>query len=130
MNYSGSTGKGEGLGLLDPKFIATMVYPATSAVKVRRNPMVVSAGSTGGGGLDAYGALKCARILYESASQMPGASWTMQYAKQANAIVNPNPNAPTTVVHLGAEGLVPPNPNPRLSFRFQAFAGAPKNRKS
>ena len=124
VSISGSTGKGEGLGLLDPKFIATMVYPVVSAVKVRRNPMVVSAGSTGGGGLDAYGALKCARI-YTIFLPMPGASWTMQYCQQANSIVKPNPDAPTTVVHL-EPGLVPPDPDTDSRFDFKRLPVPPE----
>ena len=124
VSISGSTGKGEGLGLLDPKFIATMVYPVVSAVKVRRNPMVVSAGSTGGGGLDAYGALRCARI-YTIFLPMPGASWTMQYCQQANVIVKPNPDAPTTVVHL-EPGLVPPDPDTDSRFDFKRLPVPPE----
>jgi Gram-negative bacterial TonB protein C-terminal len=128
VSISGSTGKGEGLGLLDPKFIANMVYPVISAVKVRRNPMVVSAGSTGGGGLDAYGALKCARI-YTIFLPMPGASWTMQYCQQANSIVNPKPAGPTTVVHL-APGLVPPDPDTESRYDFKRLPVPPeKSRK-
>lgn len=128
VSISGSAGKGEGLGLLDPKFIANMVYPVVSAIKIRRNPMVVSAGSTGGGGLDAYGALKCARI-YTIFLPMPGASWTMQYCQQANSIVTPKPAAPTTVVHL-APGLVPPDPDTESRYDFKRLPVPPeKSRK-
>ena len=124
VSISGSPGKGEGLGLLDPKFIANMVYPVISAVKVRRNPMVVSAGSTGGGGLDAYGALKCARI-YTIFLPMPGASWTMQYCRPANSTATPKPEAPTTVVHL-EPGLVPPDPDTDSRFDFKRLPVPPE----
>src|SRR6185312_195899 len=42
---------------LDPRFLASMVYPVPWAlsVKIPKNQMIVSAGPIGGGGLGVYG---------------------------------------------------------------------------
>jgi hypothetical protein len=117
VSISGSAGKGEGPGLLDPKFIANMVYPVISAVKIRRNPMVVSAGPIGGGGLDVYGTLKCERI-YTIFLPMPRASWTMQYCQKGSTAPQPKAQAQSTVIRLES-GLVPPDPDTDTRFDFR-----------
>ena len=80
--FPGVTIEGSGAaggGALDAKFAPQMVFPVPVAVvlKLRRNPLVVSAGATGGGGLDAYGALNCGRI-YTVFLPMQNANWTIQ----------------------------------------------------
>jgi hypothetical protein len=104
---------------LDAKFAPQMIFPVPVAVvlKLRRNPLVVSAGATGGGGLDAYGALNCAKI-YTIFLPMPSANWTMQYCQgtDANAAAAPTPPQ-SAVVHIQPP-LIPPDPDSDSRFDF------------
>jgi hypothetical protein len=89
-----------------------IVYPVPAAFNIRRNSLIVSAGSLGGGGLNAYGVLHCGKI-YTIFLPMPGKNWTMQYCGQsgAEAAAAESP----TVAHFG-EGIVPPQAESKFDF--------------
>ncbi len=110
----------------DAKFAPQMVFsvPAAVVLKLRRNPLVVSAGATGGGGLDAYGALKCGRI-YTIFLPMPGANWTMQYCQRAGSTSTPPTDPKSTVVHIQPP-IIPPDPDSDSQFDFQRLPVPPE----
>jgi len=126
-NFRGIT-IGPGPGSLDPRFAVSMVYPVPIDLvsKLRKNTFIVSAGSTGGGGLDVYGALNCAKI-YTIFLPMPGANWTMQYCQEAvaGAAASPPADPYSAVVHL-QPGLVPPDPNADSRYDFQRLPVPPE----
>src|SRR5215470_2427674 len=64
VSVSGSGPNGDsGGGILDPAVPLSMVYPvAATALNVRKNALVISAGPLGGGGLNIYNALSCGKI--------------------------------------------------------------------
>jgi Gram-negative bacterial TonB protein C-terminal len=109
----------EGPETLPANLAANLVYPVLSAVvlKLRKNPLIVSAGPIGGGGLDVYGALDCSKV-YTIFLPMPGANWTMQYCQRSSATTQAQAALRSRVVHL-QPGLVPPDPDSESRFDFQ-----------
>ena len=122
--------KGTGTGIagapaLDPLIQAKVVYPVPASLntKLRRNQMVVSAGPTGGGGLNAYGALTCGKI-YTIFLPMTGGGWTMEYCEHATGGDAPKAVQSSTVVRL-EQGLVPPDPDLESRYDFKRMPVPP-----
>lgn len=117
LSISGAGTNGEGHGMLDPSLAPGMVYavPADFLSKLRKNPLVVSAGPIGGGGLNVYGALQCGKI-YTVFLAMPGKNWTLQYCQQRASGATPAPANTSTVIHL-EPGLIPPDAEERFDFQ-------------
>ena len=105
---------------------AEMVYPLPLDViaKLRKNRMVISSGSIGGGGLDVYGALACGKI-YTIFLPMPGANWTMQFCEKSNAAASDKPAPQAKVVQLEPP-LVPPDPDSDARFDFKRLPVPPE----
>ena len=103
--------------MLDPSLVPGMVYavPADLLLKLRKNPLVVSAGPIGGGGLNIYGALPCGKI-YTVFLAMPGQNWTLQYCQRGTSRPTPAPENLSTVIHL-EPALVPPDAEARFDFQ-------------
>jgi hypothetical protein len=120
------TGAGGGAGNLGPgSFAATMVFPvATTGLQVRKNALIISAGATGGGGLDVYGALRCSKI-YSILLNMPGGNWAMQYCEKSVAKPADASESGSMVIHL-QQGLVPPDPQPDSRFDFKRLPVSPE----
>jgi len=100
---------------LDPMLPTNMVYPLAGFEPPRKNPLVVSAGPIGGGGLDVYGALQCGKV-YTVFLQMPGKSWTLQFCQSSHALGSNTTRNRPAVVRLES-GLLPPDPELRFDFR-------------
>lgn len=114
MSISGPDAGGGG-GALDPRLPINMIYPvAAPPLNVRRNTMVISAGPTGGGGLNVYGALKCGKI-YSVFLPMPARNWSMQYCDASAKPSAVSYEGYTTVLRLD-NPLVPPDVD--LTHRF------------
>ena len=64
--------------------IASLVYPVRRAPGPRLPKMVIMAGPSGGGGLDAYGVLRGGRV-YTISLPMPGKNWVLQYCRRKNS---------------------------------------------
>ena len=106
---------GSGEHVLGPDLAPEMVYPVPTPSPLRRNAVVVSAGSSGGGGLNVYGALQCGSI-YTVFLPMPGGSWTLQYCDPASRAQTTQLGTRSTVVHL-EQALVPPDVTSMFDFR-------------
>ena len=104
-----------GAGTLGPELANSMVFPVLSPMHARKNAFVVSAGPTGGGGLNIYGALHCGKI-YTIFLPMPEKSWTLQYCVPSGSMEKPMTGTRSTAVHLD-QGLVPPDVESRFDFR-------------
>ena len=117
LSISGGGTNDEGHGMLDPSLAPGMVYavPADFLLKVRKNPLVISAGPIGGGGLSVYGALPCGKI-YTVFLAMPGQNWTLQYCQRGTSRPTPAPENLSTVIHL-EPALVPPDAETRFDFQ-------------
>ena len=113
LSITGETGS-KGESMLDAAIFRDMVYPVPSTMLLRKNALVVSAGPMGGGGLDAYGALRCGKI-YTVFLAMPGKPWTLQFC-QSGVAPKPAPQNRSTVVHM-EEGIVQPDVTTRFDFR-------------
>lgn len=98
-----------------PGLLPDMVYPVPTPSPFRRNAVVVSAGPSGGGGLNIYGALQCGSI-YTVFLPMPGGSWTLQYCDPASRAQSTQLGTRSTVVHL-EQALVPPDVISMFDFR-------------
>jgi hypothetical protein len=119
------TGSGGAPGALRSALVASMVYPVSSAglPKFRKNALVVSASSIGGGGLAVYHALNCGKI-YTIFLPMPGANWAMQYCEKGNRSKGTNTDSRSTVIHL-EQPLMPPDFDSDLRFDFQRLPVPP-----
>jgi hypothetical protein len=106
---------GSGEDALGPELAPEMVYPVPTPSPLRRNAVVVSAGSSGGGGLSVYGALQCGSI-YTVFLPMPGGSWTLQYCDPASRVQSTQLGTRSTVVHL-EQALLPPDVTSMFDFR-------------
>ena len=106
-----------GSGMLGAALARGIVYPVPAAFNIRKPSLIVSAGSLGGGGLDAYGALQHCGKIYTIFLPMPGKNWTMQYCSQTAA--QPSVAEPANVVHFGG-GLVPPSAEAKFDFQRSA----------
>jgi hypothetical protein len=117
--YISINGNGEGGGsgsLNGGNFSAGMVYPvAIVSTQLRRNSLVVSAGSIGGGGLDVYNVLHCGKI-YTIYLQMPTSNWAMQYCQKTDPNAKRATQQPNNVIHL-EQGLLPPTIETQFDFK-------------
>ena len=120
------TGKGGGSANLGPgSFAATMVFPVTSApIHIRKNALVISAGATGGGAMDVYGALHCGKI-YSIVLTMAGGNWAMQYCEKSTAEPGEAPHTGAMVIEY-QKGLVPPDPLDETRFDFKRLPVPPE----
>jgi len=114
--------------MLEFSLASTLVYPVAPHLNLRRNALVVSTGSTGGGGLDVYGVLHCGKI-YTIFLPMPRKDWTMQYCQKVDAAPQSLSNSRSTVVHLNP-GLVPPDPDLEKRFDFQRLPVPPEKTRN
>jgi hypothetical protein len=110
------TGGAPGVSLSGPMSAAEyqmMVFPVLPSAPVRKNSLIISTGSVGGGGLGVYQALPCSRI-FTVFLPMPVANWALQYCTAGNpsALIT----ARTAVVHL-EDPVVPPSPLEKFDFR-------------
>jgi hypothetical protein len=119
------TGSGEAPGALRSALVASMVYPVSSAglPKFRKNALVVSASSIGGGGLAVYHALNCGKI-YTIFLPMPGANWAMQYCEKGSRSKGTNTDSRSTVIHL-EQPLMPPDFDSDSRFDFKRLPVPP-----
>lgn len=115
INGTGSNTGWVGAGALGPELANSLVFPVLSPMQPRKNAFVVSAGPTGGGGLNIYGALHCGKI-YTIFLPMPEKSWTLQYCVPSRSIEKSMTGTRSTAVHLD-QGLVPPDVESRFDFR-------------
>jgi hypothetical protein len=113
VTINGNGTNSSGSGMLGAALARGVVYPVPAAFNIRKNALIVSAGSIGGGGLGAYGVLHCGKI-YTIFLPMPGKSWTMQYCAQNAPEAAAAPESPT-VAHFG-EGIVPPQAETKFDF--------------
>ncbi|HJY86263.1 MAG TPA: energy transducer TonB [Candidatus Acidoferrales bacterium] len=107
-------GAGGGTGTLAYSPSTTSVIPVITGPSVRKNTLIISTGSIGGGGLGVYGALRGGKI-YSTFLPMPGKSWVLQYAFAEKPAPKSAPGAASVNVQL-AEGLVGPEPEQRFDF--------------
>ena len=117
--YISINGNGEGGGsgsLNSGNFSPGMVYPvAVVSTQLRRNSLVVSAGSIGGGGLDVYNVLHCGKI-YTIYLQMPTSNWAMQYCQKSDPAAKRAAQQSNNVIHL-EQGLLPPSIETQFDFK-------------
>ena len=105
-------------GALDPALAMNMVFAvAPSAISIRKNSLIVSAGPIGGGGLNVYGALKCGRI-YSIFLPMPRKNWSLQYCDKSASAQKVAAAGGTTTLRLDSP-LVPPDFDPIHRFDFK-----------
>ncbi len=124
-------GAGDGAsGMLASNLALSLVYPVAQPVTaIRRNTMVVSAGSIGGGGLNVYGALNCGRI-YSIFLPMPGKTWPLQYCDRSSAQNGAAASARVGELRL-EKPLVPPDVDLNHRYNFKRIAvSAPNVNKS
>ncbi len=108
-------------GVLNPALPMNMIYPiAAPPLNVRRNTLVISSGPTGGGVLNVYGALQCAKI-YSVFLPMPGRDWSMQYCDSSAKPVSTSYSGYTTVLRL-QDPLMPPDVDMTHRFDFKRIA--------
>jgi TonB family protein len=100
---------------LEASIAAEAVFPVITAARSRRNSIVISAGSAGGGGLGVYQALKCGRI-YTIFVPMSIGNWTLQYCQQ-NASQPSAPSSANSKVIQAQGELLPPDPLEKFDFR-------------
>jgi hypothetical protein len=121
VSVSGSGTSASAIGVLDASLTASMVYPvAAPAIRIRRNALIIAAGPTGGGLLNAYGALKCGKI-YSIFLPMPGKSWSLQYCDKSGAGQNQSNSAGSTFVQMD-QPIMPPDFDPEHRFDFKRVA--------
>jgi len=115
--YINGNGDGGGSASLNGgTFSGGMVYPVpVVATKLRKNSLVIAAGSIGGGGLDVYNVLHCGKI-YTIYLPMPNTNWAMQYCQKSDSTARHASQTPSTVIHLEA-GLLPPNIETQFDFK-------------
>src|SRR3984885_3373792 len=113
VSITGDTGA-KGDAMLDAAIFRDMVYPVRSTVVLRKNALGVSAGPSGGGGLNVYGALRCGKI-YTVFLPMPGRPWTLQFC-QSGVVAKPGGESHSAVVHMES-GIVQPDATTRFDFK-------------
>jgi hypothetical protein len=123
INGTGESGGAGNLGA--GSFAASMVFPVAPApLQLRKNALIVSSGSTGGGGLDVYGALRCGKI-YSIVLNMSGGNWAMQYCEKSEAKRAEASESGSMVIHL-QQGLLPPDPQSDSRFDFKRLPVSPE----
>jgi len=126
-NFSISGGTNENKdGVLPSFFSATAVYPVTPPGP-RRPAMVVTAGPTGGGGLEVYGVLKGGRI-YTIYLPMPGKNWILQYCAHDIPAVSQDREPRSVEIRLDPT-VVPPSAVQQFDFHRPAVPDSPPNRR-
>jgi hypothetical protein len=109
-----------------PSFLGVAeVYPVTPPPP-RRPAMVVTAGPTGGGGLQVYGVLKGGKI-YTIYLPMPGKRWILQYCAHENSATSQD-RVPTRVEISLDPGIVPPSVVEQFDFRLPSVSESAANR--
>ena len=100
-------------GVLPSFYAATMVYPV--APPAPRHPgMVVTAGPSGGGGLQVYGVLKGGKI-YTIYLPMPGKNWILQYCPHDSSAASQVRQSHSVELRLDP-GIVPPSAVEQFDF--------------
>ena len=126
-NVSISGGQNENKeGVLPSFFAATIVYPVTPPGP-RRPLIVVTAGPTGGGGLQAYGVLKGGKI-YTIYLPMPGKNWILQYCAQIGSATSQGQEPHSVEIKLDP-GVVPPSAVEQFDFRRPPLSESAASRK-
>jgi Gram-negative bacterial TonB protein C-terminal len=121
VSVTGSGTSGSAVGVLDASLAESMVYPvAASAIRVRKNTLIIAAGPAGGGSLNAYGALKCGKI-YSIFLTMPGKNWSLQYCDESATVPNQSTESGTTFVQMD-QAIMPPDFDPDQRFDFKRVA--------
>ena len=126
VSVSGSGAVGGTHGNLEAAIAADSVFPVITSPKLRRNALVISAGSAGGGGLAIYQALPCGRI-YTIFVPMTTGSWTLQYCQQDASAASSRSSGTAAVIPTQGE-LLPPDPVEKYDFhRLPVPAGNAHN---
>ena len=113
-------------GVLPSFFGATMVYPVAPPGP-RRPGMVVTAGPTGGGGLQVYGVLKGGKI-YTIYLPMPGKNWILQFCAHDSPAVSQDREPRTVEIRLDP-GITPPTAVEQFDFHRPPVSESAANRK-
>jgi len=92
-----------------------MVYPLPSPTAVRHHAFVVSAGPTGGGGLDIYAVLPCGKI-YTVFLTASGRRWSLQYCQESESSHRSADLTRSPIVHTELP-LVPPEAEEKFDFK-------------
>lgn len=114
LSMRGAEGVDGRLGDPGPDPIANMVYALPSSIGIRHSALVVSAGPTGGGGLDIYRALPCGKI-YTIFLITSGKKWSLQYCQKSEP---PGQSANATqspTVHTDLP-IIPPEAEEKFDF--------------
>ena len=98
-----------------PDPVARMVYPLPSPTAVRHHAFVVSAGPTGGGGLDIYAVLPCGKI-YTVFLTASGRRWSLQYCQESESSHRSADLTRSPIVHTELP-LVPPEAEEKFDFK-------------
>ena len=97
------------------------VYAVLSEPTPPKIALIITSGSTGGGGLHVYGVLQGSKI-YTTILPMPGKNWVLQYCERKSPLpANAQKSAAATVVAVEL-GLIAPQPKQRLDFHRPEIA--------
>lgn len=122
-----SGGNGNESGALPSFFASTLVYPVKPPGP-RRLAMVVTAGPTGGGGLQVYGVLKGGKI-YTIYLPMPGRNWVLQYCVH-NSSARSNSIRPSHGIEIRMDqAIVPPSAAEQFDFHRPPLSKSATNGK-
>jgi hypothetical protein len=113
-------------GALPSFFAATMVYRVTPP-SPHQPIVVVTAGPTGGGGLQAYGVLKGGKI-YTIYLPMPGKNWILQYCAHVGPAPSQGQQSPSVEITLDPS-VVPPSAVEQFDFRRPPASNSAASRK-
>lgn len=113
VSVSGSGVVGGTHGSLE-SIAAESVFPVISNPRLRRNSLVISTGSAGGGGLGVYQALPCAKIYTIFVPMEPG-NWTLQYC-QPGALQSASRSSSAAATIQSQGELLPPDPVEKFDF--------------
>jgi len=113
-------------GVLPSFYAAAMVYPVAPPGP-RRPGVVVTAGPTGGGGLQVYGVLKGGKI-YTVYLPMPGKNWILQYCMHDTPAASPVLQSNSLELRLDS-GIVPPSAVEQFDFHRPPGAQSDASRK-
>ena len=126
ISISGGTTNGNGDGVLPSFYGAAEVYPVTPPGP-RRPSMVVTAGPTGGGGLEVYGILKGGKI-YTIYLPMPGKNWILQYCAHDIPSASQDPEPRSVAIRLDP-AVAPPAALEQFDFHRPSVPDVPPNRR-
>jgi len=114
-------------GLLASFLASGLVYPVKPP-QPRRAAMVVTAGPTGGGGLQAYGVLKGGKI-YTVYLPMPGRNWVLQYCAHTDPPGSRQARSPQSIEIRLDPGIVPPSAEEQFDFQRPHLSKSSANGK-